>query len=480
MSSLVFIFNNNSSILEEYKKQFQRFFARPNIQVVVYCSSENLVSEAKEIMGHKSEVQFEPSCVNFCTSFLHFLSKYTSEDIIHNFVYKIETKPGNIKFGDAGQLLQNWRLLEDKMFNLHPCLCGVEQNKTENNKLFQRNHVIDTIQRNNLDANNLIYSFVDKYAFDISNEVLKKKFRLDPDFYTFYESDLRKANISRIDAQNHWDTYGCKELHRVCHPFMVESYGKTNFYIAGANFCVNKAYLKQLQKIKNWREEIRLATENDDICSSWEFLFGLVTYLNFGKVYGVENGVFYENHDLNDQFDPYIYRSVNPDLSGMAMVDELKNHFRENGWAEDRIFSVRLLQKPQNIFNNKIFDAKLAFFLKYPIQNATMKSLKFLLQNNFKVDIYVDVWDRTSKYKGFVLSPIDIQAVQSDVSSVFEMFSQNCNICLGFNTFQQYKCGFVQEGIQGIEYVNKILNLKVLKFLNDQTLIDFVQEQLDT
>jgi hypothetical protein len=480
MSTILFIFNNNSSILDEYKKQYHRFFARLNTHVVIYCSSKDLVPHAKELF-QKAKVNCFDFCTNACTSFLHFLFELSSQEFTYKFLYKIETKSKNIKFGEVGQLMQNWRLIEDKLDESYPLLCGSNACRTENNKLFFRDEIFSIMQRNQLDKNNLLYSVVDKYAFDISNEKLKQVFRVDPDFYSFYESDLRKCNLSKESSLHHWLTHGCKESHRVSHPFMVESYGKTSFYISGANFCMNLACVKVvLNNFKNFREEMQIASNNEKICSSWEFLFGLVPYLYYGKVFGVENGVFYESHDQNNAFDPYIYRSVNPDLAGIANVDELRNHFNENGWAEDRTFSVRLLQKPQNIFYNKKFDANLAFFLKYPIQNSILKNLKYLLNKDFKVDIYLDVSDKTLKYKGFILSPLDISNVQIEFDSLFNESLHNCNICLGFETYKNYKCAFVQEGIQGVELVKKVLNLKVLKFLNDQTLIDFVQENLDT
>lgn len=479
MSNILFIFNNNSSILEEYKKQYQRFFARPNVIVIIYCSSEDLVSHAQETFP-KATIKCYEFCSNACTSFLHFLSTLSSGNVKFKFIYKIETKSKNIKFGEVGQVMLNWRLIEDKLDESQPMLCGSNDCRTENNKLFLREQVVSILQKNHMDPNNLLYSFVDKYAFDISNEKLKEVFQVDPDFYSFYESDLRKGHFSREAAISHWQTYGCKEMHRVHHPFMVESYGKTNFYISGTNFCMNQSCVQLfVDNIKNWSDELTLASQNEAICASWEMLFGLVPYLYFGKVYGVENGIFHESHEHNNIFDPFIYKSVNSDLAQMTTIEELKNHFNENGWAEDRTFSVRFLQKPQNIFYNKNFDADLAFFLKYPIQNYASQNLKFLLSKGFKIDIYLDVWDKTVKYKGFILSPIEISNILADFVSLFNDFLHNCNICLGFGTYKSYKCGFVQEGIQGVEFVKKILNLKVLKFLNDQTLVDFIHEQID-
>jgi hypothetical protein len=482
MSSILFIFNNNSSILDEYKKQYNRFFSRPDINVIIYCSSSDLVSHAQQSFQN-SIVKYISTCTNSYTSFLHFLSDTFSsnKERLYKFLYKIETKSKNIKFGEIGQLIYNWRLIEDNLNSTVPLLCGSNANKTENTKLFLRKDVLSIIDKNHLDKNNLLYSFVDKYTFDIFDEKTKQIFRVDPDFYSFYESDLRKANLSKEDSINHWRVYGCNELHRVSHPFMVESYGKSNFFISGANFCMNQACIQVLKEnVQNWTEEMMLASENDAICSSWEILFGLIPYLFFGKVFGVENGVLFDSHGQNNNFDANIYRSANSDLSHMTTVDELKNHYNENGWAEDRTSSVRLLQKPQSIFYNKNFDANLAFFLKYPIQNSILKNLKFLLNKNFKLDIYVDAWEKTLKYKGYVLSPIEIESVKADLSLLFQDCLHNCNICLGFETYRNYKCAFVQEGIMGVENVKKSLNLKVLKFLNDQTLIDFVEEQLNS
>lgn len=479
MSTVLFIFNNNSAILEEYKKQYQRFFARQNVNIVIYCSSSNLVPHAKEIFQNAS-VNYNDFCKNACTSFLHFLSDYSSKEFTYKFLYKIETISKNIKFGDVGQIIQNWRLIEDKLDDSHPFVCGSNESKTENTKLFFRNEVLSILNRNQLDKNNLLYSFVDKYTIDIFNENVKQVFRVDPEFYSFYESDLRRGNLSKEASLNHWQIYGCKESHRVSHPFLVESYGKTNYYISGANFCMNRAGVQVfLNNIKNWKEEILVASQNDNICSSWEILFGLVPYLFYGKVFGVENGVFFESHDQNNLFDPHIYKSVNSDLAHMTTIDELRNHFNENGWAEDRTYSIRLLRKPQSVFYNKKLDANMAFFLKFPLQNSVVKSLKYLLSKDFKIDFYLDVWNKTLKHKGVVLSPIEISSVQADFGSFFEGYLHHCNICLGFETYKNYKCAFVQEDIQGVEFVKKVLNMKVLKFLNDQTLIDFVQEQLD-
>lgn len=479
MSTILFIFNSNSAILDEYKKQYHRFFARPNIIVVIYCSSSDLVPHAKELFQNAT-VNYYDSCKNACTSFLHFLSEFSSKEFTYKFLYKIQTTSKNIKFGDVGQMMQNWRIIENKLDDSQPLLCGSNENKTENNKLFFRDEVLSIMQRNQLDKNNLLYSFVDKYSIHILNEELKQKFRVDPEFYSFYESDLRKANLSKEAALQHWQTYGCKESHRISHPFMVESFGKTNYYISGANFCMNLACVKVfLNHVKNWETEMLIASENDDICSSWEILFGLVPYLYYGKVFGVENGVIYESHNQNNLFDAHIYRSVNADLAHMTTIDELKNHFNENGWTEDRTYSISLLQKPQSVFYNKSLDANLAFFVKYPLQNSVVKSLLFLLSKDFKIDIYFDVWNKTLKHKGFVLSPIEITSVQADIVSSFKEYLHNCNICLGFETYKNYKCAFVQEGIEGVEFVKKVLNLKVLKFLNDQTLIDFVLEQLN-
>lgn len=470
MTTTIFIYNNNANIFEEYVQTFSSFLKKKKLQVYVYCQSADLESKTKQLFP-KSKVFCSFS--NSKHAFIHFLHEITKNKEIEeiDFLYKIETVKSEKKGTEhVGFLLQNWPIIESFDISI-PYLFGANSSKSSNNKLFHRQKVVEFIEEYNLDPEKQLYKYVDEYNINIESSSAKSKVEVNPDFYSFYEQDLKRANFSRESAMNHWKNHGIKESHRVSHPAFIKSFGSPSFYISNEIFAVNKAYLRLLQKVC-WSTELN-HLENKSRCFLFsDTFFGILPYLHKGKVLGLEAGQIVDDHNNFYAFDTTIYQGANKDME-KSSASSAQQHFFTKGWTENKIYSLSTLYRPQAILNRPEIDAEVAFFFTYPVLSVNEKKLECLIKNNFKIDVYVSSSEQNNYYKGFYISPLSLEMLKENLPIIHN--SNLCNIFLGSSPLKTYKCGFCQEGIK-VERVTKQLNLKVLKFLNEQTLVDFIED----
>lgn len=472
-SALIFIYNTDDNILKEYKSQFSNFFERNGLQVIIQCSHEKLVELAKDVFPTAKINYSGKSSGSNEVAFFNFLQQYFLMASVDNFdfFYRIETRS---ICPEVSVLLSNWQLIENNSIwpKSNPVIYGYHQALRENNKLFHREDILNLFTSNNLKTTDFIFHFVDKYIAEGNKlEDLKKKVLINPDFYSFFEFDLRQHNMNAVASTGHWENHGIKEGHRIPNPVLVESFGKTSFYVSGNNFVFNQAYMKRLELV-NWSYEIANPRRN-----GWDQFFGLYAYVNDGVVFGLDNGQIIDLNLINDSFDLSMYRDLNPDLSNFKTEDSLKSHFISNGCREGRFYSINSVKTCKFIVNNKDMDAKLAFFVTYPLQNSLVTNLKTLLTEKIKFDLYIDSNSNSTYCKGFCASSLTTDLIKKELlDKEFLGLLSFCNISIGLLPFKKYKCAFVQEGINNVSNADKVINLKVLKFLNDQTLIDFVAD----
>lgn len=269
--------------------------------------------------------------------------------------------------------LKEWRnqLLIDilnvdynKIPKTQPIIFGSNKYIFIDNKGINKIYIKDIVSRNDSNNNEKFELFYDKYydAFIDNNNVSTNKFTdLIPslNFYKSYEPDLK--HLTNLD---HWYVHGVNEFHRKSNVNYIDTYSKyENLFIAGTMFGFNTEYLLLFKKY-NLDFEYSLLEDNyiknyiPTKTHSWEYYFGLITFLNNGKILGVNNNTIVEHKLKNINSDKIKYSIINvpfkkskiaifmlfpgniPDSGGYRTLLNYINFLNNNGYSLDIYFGI--------------------------------------------------------------------------------------------------------------------------------------------
>ena len=259
--------------------------------------------------------------------------------------------------------------------------------------------IMNFIDRNNIDKT-LVN--IDKYEYVYSTESNKEILDVNPDFYTYFESDL--SSLTSENALKHFETFGKYEEHRIPNPNYIIKHGKISYYVKGSCFICNKEYIKILKNNINIIDEFN-NLETGPIIDNytratymWEKLFGLLTYMYEGKIYGI--------------YDNRLY---------------------------DKTINDNSYQKNQSIINIDLCISKIAFLITNKTVEIALNQIKYLQNNGIYIDIYFG-YDIKSVYShyGYAMVNDSINSFMEKVLLYGIIDSDKLNYYLGFKLQKKY------------------------------------------
>lgn len=267
------------------------------------------------------------------------------------------------------------------------------------NKQYNFSWIMEFIERNNIDKSSVN---IDKYEYLYRTESNKEILNVNPDFYTYFESDL--SSLTSENAIKHFETFGKYEEHRIPNPNYIIKHGKISYYVKGACFICNKEYIKTAKNNINIIDEfntLEIGPIIDDYKRAtymWEKIFGLLAYMYEGKIYGI-----YDNDLYDKTIDNYSY------------------------------------QKNQSIINIDLSISKIAFLVTNKTVKIALNQIKYLQNNGLYIDIYFG-YDINSAYcyYGYAMVKDSINSFVEKVLSYGIIDSNKLNYYLGFKLQKKY------------------------------------------
>lgn len=266
------------------------------------------------------------------------------------------------------------------------------------NKQQNFSQILDFMKRNNI---NKTSEDIDKYEY-IYRETNKEILDINPDFYTYFESDL--SGITFENAIKHFEIFGKYEKDRIPNPNYIIKHGKTSYYIKGSSFICNKEYIGIFKNSINIIDEFNVLESGHIIDNYkrttyiWEKLFGLLAYVYGGKIYGI-----YENrlYDKTTDDNPY--------------------------------------QKNQSVINIDLSLSKIAFLVTNKTIEIALNQIKYLQNNDLYIDMYFGYDIRSVyTYYGYAMVKDSINSFVEKVLSYGIIDSTKLNYYLGFKLQKKY------------------------------------------
>ena len=259
--------------------------------------------------------------------------------------------------------------------------------------------IMDLIERNNIDKTSVN---IDNYEYVYRTETNKEILELNPDFYTYFESDL--SSLTSEKAIKHFETFGKYEENIIPNPNYIIKHGKISYYVKGSCFICNKEYIKILKNNINIIDEFNNLETGHIIdhykraTYMWEKMFGLLVYMYGGKIYGIYDNSLYDK-TLNEN--PY--------------------------------------QKNQSIINIDLSISKIAFLVTNKTVEIALNQIKYLQNNGMYIDIYFGHNIKSVySYYGYAMVKDSINTFMETVLLYGIIDLNKLNYYLGFKLQKKY------------------------------------------
>jgi hypothetical protein len=258
--------------------------------------------------------------------------------------------------------------------------------------------IMEFIERSNIDKTAVN---IDKYEYVYSTET-KEILDLNPDFYTYFESDL--SSLTSEKAIKHFETIGKYEENIIPNPNYIIKHGKISYYVKGSCFICNKEYINIFKNSINIIDEFNNLETGPVIDNykratyMWEKMFGLLAYMYEGKIYGIYDNSLYDK-TLNEN--PY--------------------------------------QKNQSIINIDLSISKIAFLVTNKTLEIALNQIKYLQNNGMYIDIYFGHNIKSVySYYGYAMIKDSINSFVEKVLSYGIVDLSKLNYYLGFKLQKKY------------------------------------------
>jgi hypothetical protein len=259
--------------------------------------------------------------------------------------------------------------------------------------------IVEFVDRSNIDKTAVN---IDKYEYVYRTETNKEILDLNPDFYTYFESNL--SSLSSENAIKHFETFGKYEENIIPNPNYIIKHGKISYYVKGSCFICNKEYINIFKNSINIIDEFNNLETGPIIdhykraTYMWEKMFGLLVYMYEGKIYGIYDNRLYDK-TINEN--PY--------------------------------------QKNQSIINIDLSISKIAFLVTNKTVEIALNQIKYLQNNGMYIDIYFG-YDIKSVYSyyGYAMVKDSINSFVEKVLSYGIVDLSKLNYYLGFKLQKKY------------------------------------------
>jgi hypothetical protein len=259
--------------------------------------------------------------------------------------------------------------------------------------------IMEFVERSNIDKTAVN---IDKYEYVYRTESNKEILDLNPDFYTYFESNL--SSLTSENAIKHFETFGKYEENIIPNPNYIIKHGKISYYVKGSCFICNKEYINIFKNSINIIDEFNNLETGHVIDNykratyMWEKMFGLLAYMYEGKIYGIYDNSLYDK-TLNEN--PY--------------------------------------QKNQSIINIDLSISKIAFLVTNKTVEIALNQIKYLQNNGMYIDIYFG-YDIKSVYSyyGYAMVKDSINSFVEKVLSYGIIDLSKLNYYLGFKLQKKY------------------------------------------
>jgi hypothetical protein len=259
--------------------------------------------------------------------------------------------------------------------------------------------IVEFVDRSNIDKTAVN---IDKYEYVYRTETNKEILDLNPDFYTYFESNL--SSLSSENAIKHFETFGKYEENIIPNPNYIIKHGKISYYVKGSCFICNKEYINIFKNSINIIDEFNNLETGPVIdhykraTYMWEKMFGLLVYMYEGKIYGIYDNRLYDK-TINEN--PY--------------------------------------QKNQSIINIDLSISKIAFLVTNKTVEIALNQIKYLQNNGMYIDIYFG-YDIKSVYSyyGYAMVKDSINSFVEKVLSYGIIDLSKLNYYLGFKLQKKY------------------------------------------
>lgn len=456
---VIFFHVFNLTVFDDILKTYSNFFTNKLFNFIFYCSTNT--EEKKEHILHKIPNAIISICENRGADiggFFSSLNSFFKDEHLNcdDYIYLVlHTKTDDTWRNNMIKNLLNSknimglkRILNNN--NNNPIIIGDEKYHFDS-KLINVDNIKKTFYLYNDSFKNDINDYVDTYVWE-DNDDGKKEYvdtiLLRPEFYNYYERDLRSGNDAYL--HKHWEGSGKNEFHRIQNPCLIKKpKNKYAAFIAGTCFVCNNSFIQFFKNINLELEITKMepgyvVNNVSRMTHSWEYLFGLLCYLNDGYVLNINDNGNISDMKTYDDLDLCIYKNCNDDLKHLSN-DKLVEHYKIHGYKEKRIYSLKTLTKKQVIINNHLNKAKIAIFLFIVPNNLSggyrtlLRYINCLKKNGYDVDIYFgDNSHHLKTVYGYSIITNNLDDILKTIDSYNELNINDYNFFLGLNVVKKY------------------------------------------
>ncbi len=396
----------NYDIFLEITKDFPLFF---RLDLYFSVHNKEILQKIKNIFpkSHVVIVENRGMDIGGFFNILHYMknNKLCNYDIYIKIHTKTDKKWRDKMFRPLHDNIKN--ICAYKIKNI-PILFGADEYLYINTKQINKKNMLEII--NKYFPNNNYQDYCDRYINEDNYNFPKDReiFLFNEKFYKSYEYDLKHLG----DAKTHWHSAGRKEFHRINNPCYIKKFAKyRTYFIAGTCFAFNQKYMQLLLTIDHINEFKLMEPGRSinilpTIVHSWEYIFGVICYLNNGFIITFDNAHLYKN-EISEQ---YI--------------------------------------KEQAVINVYPTDSTIACFMLITDGNTTsggyrtlLKYIHYLNELGYTVDLYFgnDKDHSLLNKDGLSVIDMDINKIIDNVNKYNEIDINKNNFYLGLNCHKKYK-----------------------------------------
>jgi hypothetical protein len=436
----------NIDVFYDIYNSYRHFFSRSNIMFFITVHNSDYIDVLNKLF-QKTIISVIPNkgqdIGGYITSIKNVFN-YRYYKLIHTF-YFIHTKTDRTwRNKMLSPLLKYYNIIENHNHSKRPPIIIGSYDNTLPNKVVNRNYINEIFYRNfvkNGYSMDLLTKHYDEYIIDFENQHDKDIFIFNPLFYKYHEADMANYNVNEI--QHHYNDFGKYEFHRIPNPCFIKKHGLNTNFIAGTIFSTNLSFIEIFRNI-NLDYEFEILEEGyviNDIPRknhSWEYFFGLMTYMFNGYVLSIKN-----KGEL-------LYKTENT-----------------------------LYYNIQSVINIDPLLSKIAFFILIPTNDSLQSGGYRTLINYIKVleinGIYVDIYfgnsieDMKLTEKGLSVVNSNIHTLISYIDNFKILDISKHNFFLGLNCQRKYDV-IVANAWQVSEsvYLNKEKTNKLAYIIQDE------------
>ena len=227
-----------------------------------------------------------------------------------------------------------------------------------------------------------------------------------------------KSHIGMIGASKYMykiDEFNGRLQVDICEHLGLDIDPTSQYYIAGTIFWVRwktiiDFIVRNQISIQEEYYKLELGYLRNDrptFMHSWERIFGIMIYNEHKEILGVPF-----SDDSKYELDLEFYRSYYEDLRRMTNREAI-SHWNEHGQKEGRLCSCYQLKEifasdKESIFReNTNIDTSVAFLITLPLDSGIIQLIKMFLQEEYDIDIYVDINMMTTSRRQSVIASIE-------------------------------------------------------------------------